>query len=385
VSAARLALPIGVAALTAGCLPVTYGARRAPLGDPPFPAAHVESVTTGETHDQPGVYDGNSEKGIYAKVTRNGFEIEDHRTSPEFGVEWDVRIAGGAGVDVVTMMWSPATAPPCQGGHPARDLLLDRVAPRPTWVAKEHQVHWERPLVVRGERVVSGHFDEDPALLHETAVVDVTVVEHDGGYDREVCVRVPVTGQGVTYWSMKRWSFGYRFGLRRAQAFTQGSTFSFGMSFGRWLGPVRLALEAGISGTNDDGGGKNAPSGTWLCFAAPGPDCETANLGTFALEASGPLRRWGRTWGLGWSLGYETSFGALYHLDPAGQSVGRRVGAGGPRVGLRLFRGAPDLVGVSPFSPTSAWGVELFAAAAQEYYGAPSGHTLSYGLAVVSF
>jgi hypothetical protein len=368
----------------AGCFPITYQARRSLPGDPPVPAAHVEAVKTWDPTYAPGTYGGNKEE-IAPVVTRAGFDVTGQSGERQEYVLWSLRLDGGPGTEVVAMMWSPPSAPKCQGGHPALDLLLDRDRPKAFSLLEEGLVHWERPFIVKGSRVVSGRFDQDPPLLHQESVVDLTLREHDAAGDREVCVRVPVTGPGITYWSTKRWSFGYRFGLRRAQAFSPGSNFQFGMSLGRWLGPVRLALEAGISGTNDDGGGKDAPSGTWLCFAAPGPDCETANLGTFTLEASGPLKRWGRYWGLGWSLGYETSFGVVYHNDPAGKSVGRRVGAGGPRLGMRLLAGVPDVMGVSPLSPTSAWAVELFAAASQEYYGAANGHVLSYGLAVVSF
>jgi hypothetical protein len=65
--------------------------------------------------------------------------------------------------------------------------------------------------------------------------------------------------------------------------------------------------------------------------------------------------------------------------------VTRYAGAGGVRVGLRLFAGVPDLMGVAPRSPTSAWAFEVFAAASQEWYGVAGGHPLSFGLAGVGF
>jgi hypothetical protein len=369
----------------AGCFPFAYQARQSLPGDPPAPAAHVEAVKTWDPSYAPGTYGGN-QSPIAPVVTSAGFDTSNDSAERRKDVLWSIRVDGGPGTEVVAMMWSPPSAPKCQGGHPALDLLLDRDRPKDFALLEEGLVHWERPFIVKGSRVVSGRFDQDPLLLQQASVVDLSLREHDAAGDREVCVRVPVTGPGVTYWSTKRWSVGYRFGLRRAQAFTPGSTFTFGMSVGRWVGPVRLALEAGISGTSGDAPDKTSPSGTSLCFAAPGPDCEAANLGTFAFEASGPFKRWRGYWGLGWSLGYEVSVGAVHRLDPTTSEVlSRHVGAGGPRLGLRLFAGVPDLQGVSPFSPTSAWAIELFAAAAQEYYGSAGGHPLSYGVAVVGF
>ncbi|HVU50473.1 MAG TPA: hypothetical protein VHL80_07285 [Polyangia bacterium] len=383
---ARACLTVIVASLAAaGCFPITYRARQTLPGDPAVPAARAESVKTWDPTYAPGTT-GAHAQDVVPVVTGAGFDATDESGERREYVLWGVRLDGGPGTEVVAMMWSPASAPRCQGGHPAYDLLLDRDRPKDLELLEDGLVHWERPFIVEGSRVVFGRFDQDPPLLHRASVVDLTLRRRDAAGDHEVCVRVPVTGPGVTYWSTKRWSLGYRIALRRAQAFTPGSTFSFSMGLGRWLGPVRLGLEAGITGTNNDAPDKGSPAGTWLCFTAPGPDCETANLGTFALDASGPFARWGRYWGLAWSLGYEVSFGALHRLDPAtGDVLGRHVGAGGPRVGLRLFAGIPDLDGVSPFSPTSAWSVELFAAAAQEYYGAAGGHPLSYGVAVVGF
>jgi len=370
---------LAVTVAAAGCFSVQYRARQARPGEPAIPAARVEAVTPWDSGYVPGT-------STVAVVTPKGYDASNEDGDVNDYVRWSLRVDGGPGTEVVTMMWSPPSAPKCQGGHPVLELLLDRDKPKDSVLLDDALVHWERPFIVEGSRVVSGRFDQDPALLHQASVVDLTLREHDAAGEREVCVRVPVTGPGVTYWSTKRWSLGLRFGLRRAQAFSPGSTFSFGMSLGRWLGPVRLALEAGISGTSGNTPDKSAPSGTSLCFADPGPDCEGSSLGTFALEASGPFKRWGGTWGLGWSLGYETSFGVLYGLDlVTNKGTSRHAGAGGPRVGLRLFAATPDLEGVSPFSPTSAWAIELFAAAAQEYYGAANGHTLSYGLALTTF
>jgi hypothetical protein len=360
-----------LAAASAGCLPITYQARRSVPGEPAAPAAHVEAVKTSDPTYAPGTVSA-SEDLIAPVVTNAGFKASDESAERREYVLWSIRLDGGPGTEVVAMMWSPPTVPKCQGGHPALDLLLDRDRPQDFPLLEEGLVHWERPFIVKGSRVVSGRFDQDPPLLHQPSVVDLTLREHDATGDHEVCVRVPVTGPGITYWSTKRWSLGYRFALRRAQAFTPSAAFSFAMGLGRWVGPVRLGLEAGVSLVDD-------------CSSTPEKDCETANLGTFAFEASGPFARWGRYWGLAWSLGYEASFGAVHRFDAAGKDAGRHVGAGGPRVGLRLFAGIPQPEGVSPFSPTSAWSIELFAAAAQEYYGAAGGHPVSYGVAVVGF
>jgi hypothetical protein len=383
----RSTLPmLGLAAAASfGCMSVAYHARQAPLGDPTTPAAHVEGVTTWDKYTPPGSFD-TEEKGVIPVVTADGYKIDDQTSDTRTGVVWDLRVDGGAGVGVVTMMWSRPASPRCQGGHPALDLLLDRDAPPPNSLAPDRQVHWERPVVVRGQRVVSARFDEDPVLLREPAVVDVMLLERDDAGTREVCVRVPVSGPRITYWSDHRWSPGVRFALRRAQAFTPATTFTLGLSLGRWIGPVRLAVEGDIGGTNDDNPQASSPSGTWVCVASPGPQCDAVKLGGFALEASGSLARWGPHWGLGWSAAYEAIFGGLEHIDPTtGGFVTRHAGAGGARLGLRLFAAVPDLEGVSPYSPTSAWALELFAAATEEWYGVAGGHPLTLGIAGVGF
>jgi len=186
-------------AVAAGCAS-TYRARQAPLGDPIWPAAHVDGVHPEDTYEPPGWFLTESGDDHTAVVTRaDGFQIRRSSNVQGNDTRWDIRLQGGEGTDVVTMMWSPPTAPRCQGGHPVLDILLDLDAPPNHLLAPRRQVHWERPVVVRGERVVSGRFDRDPDLLRRPSVVDLQVVQHAGGAAREVCVRVPVNGPGVTY------------------------------------------------------------------------------------------------------------------------------------------------------------------------------------------
>jgi hypothetical protein len=179
----------------------TYAARQAPLGDPAWPAAHVDGVCPQERYEPPGWYlSSSASHDQTAVVTRaEGFRVRHTSSVQGFGIRWDIRLQGGAGTDVLSMMWSPASAPRCQGGHPALDILLDLDAPPNSVLAPRRQVHWERPVVVRGERVISGRFDRDPDLLRRASVVDLQVVQHMGTTTREVCVRVPVNGPGVTY------------------------------------------------------------------------------------------------------------------------------------------------------------------------------------------
>jgi hypothetical protein len=195
-----LALVAGLAAAP-GCAS-TYPARDAPLGDPGWPAAHADGLKPFDRYTTPGWYAGSGSDDRSATVTRaGGFEVRDKDDVGERNIRWDIRLQGGEGTDIHWMMWSAPTAPRCQGGHPARDILLDLDAPPNHPLAPDHQVHWERPVVVRGERVVSGRFDEDPDLVRGVSVVDLRMTQHVGGTLREVCVRVPVTGPGVTYWN----------------------------------------------------------------------------------------------------------------------------------------------------------------------------------------
>jgi hypothetical protein len=199
VSARGLAVAAALVAVS-GCAS-TYRARQAPNGDPGWPAAHVDGVRPSDSYQTRGWYYASGEYARLATITRDrGFEVDGYATAVNPDVRWDIRLQGGDGTDVVAMMWSPPTAPRCQGGHPAIAVLLDLDAPPNHPLAPDRQVHWERPVLVRGERIVAGRFDEDPDLLRRESVVDLRLIQHVGGATREVCVRVPVKGPGVTYW-----------------------------------------------------------------------------------------------------------------------------------------------------------------------------------------
>jgi hypothetical protein len=191
---------IAIAAALAASCATTYRPRQAPLGDPSWPAAHVDGFSPDEADRPPDWYPGPDSENISATVTRaGGFEVK--RSAKHFVtyVRWDIRLQGGDGTEVLAMMWSPPTAPRCQGGHPALDILLDLDRPPNHKLAPDRQVHWERPVVVRGERVLSGRFDEDRDLLQRASVVDLHVIQRGAGPAREVCVRVPVANAAVTY------------------------------------------------------------------------------------------------------------------------------------------------------------------------------------------
>jgi hypothetical protein len=104
-----------------------------------------------------------------------------------------------------------------------------------------------------------------------------------------------------------------------------------------------------------------------------------------ALEVSGIAWRTDR-WAIGYSGAYEAIFADLHHLPPGGgPAVERQASSGGPRIGVRLLRVAPALMGASPFGPTIAWGFELFAAAAQEWSGAAAGSPATLGVSGMAF
>lgn len=347
------------------CITVTYQPRHVVPGDSPFPAIQIEDVTVGERHSVPGLAD----------------EAELERT-----VLWSVRIEAGPRTDIIDMSWSPASAPRCAGGHPALDILLDST---PNHVlADSKQVHWERPVVISGQRIVTGRFHEDRPLLHQPSVVDVRLVHHNAGQANEACVRLTATGPDATYWNQKRWSVGARASFRRSLPFTRSSTLVVGASVGRWVGPVRIGLEGTVGGTDDnDGSGPdpNGPTGTGLCFLAPGPDCDAVNLGSLALETGGVAWRWYR-WAIGWSAAYETHFAGMKRLPTGGgPAESRNAISGGPRLGLQLLRVVPQIAGASRFGPTSAWGFELFAAAGQTWEGTVDGSPLTVGVSVLGF
>ena len=382
-SARRPSLLLALPALwPLACWSVHYQARQSTPGDPARPATHAERIAIRDLHDKPGEASGGSGTWIRPRVTRAGLEGNEISVDIDRTLVLSVRIEAGARADILDLTWSPPSAPLCAGGHPVLAILTDAEGELNSGLTERPQVRWERPVVLQGEQVLSGRFDEDSPLLHQDSVVDVRLATYEAGVRREDCVRVPMTGAGVTYWNLKHWSLGGRVSWRRALPSTNSSVVLLGLSAGRWWGPVRIAVEGLVGGTADSSRSDGAPDpdgphGTGLCFVASGPDCDIVTMGTVALETSGIGWRWTR-WAIGWSVAYETSFASL-------RPVHRWAIAGGPRLGLQLLRAVPDVAGVSRFSPTSAWGFELYAAAGQEWKGAAAGTPVTYGVSLLGF
>jgi hypothetical protein len=379
----RVGVPLtGVVAtiLQIGCAS-SYEARRAPAGDPTWPPARAQGVTVHDSWDTPGVYSSGTVRGVHAVVTPDGdFQVlGSSGVEVEGGVRWDVRLDGGDGVGVRALSWAAADSTPCLGGQRAGAILLDRAGPPEGWLSLERDVRWERPVVVRGPRVISGRFRDDPALRFAPSVVDVELEPRAPGAG-PTCVRVPVVGAELAYWNRARWSLGLRFAYRRSLRFTESSTVSAGLSLGRWIGPVRVSVE-GILGTTAE----DRPSGdTALCSAAGGPACDTVDFDGFSIEAGGLAWRLGRSWALGWSAAIETLFARIDRHDrPTSETTS--ASATGPRVALQLLRAPHPLDGVAPRSPADAWGLELFVAAPLELTGAARGSQVDVGFALLTF
>jgi hypothetical protein len=371
-------------ALEASGCAVAYEARHAPLGEPTFPAARAEGVSTLDAARVPGLVSKDSTVSA-AIVSADGLMLKEVDDETKSTVLVSARVAaGGAPLEIRDMIWSPPSAPRCAGGHPVIDLLLP-IAGKPNHtLASDIRVHWERPLLVRGETVVTGRFDEDPQLLQQPSVVDLLVVEHAGDRERETCVRVPITGPEIAYWNKRKWSVGLRFGVQGSLAFHDGGTLTAGFSVGRWVGPVRLGVEGLFGGspqtTVDDEAVTTGP-----CYVTGGPDCNSTTIGGAALEASGLAWRWSR-WGLGWSLAYEAIFGSVHHPESMmGPAFSRHASSGGPRLGLRIVRVTPSVLGAARIAPTTGFGFEAFAAAAQVWSGPSDGPGITGGLALIGF
>jgi hypothetical protein len=380
---AALALALALAIVpVAGCISVRYQARQSTPGDPATPATHAERITVRDLHFRAGeVYETNGPIGR-PRVTREGLTADAVPDETDRTLLLSVRIDAGPGADVVGMSWSPASAPRCAGGHPALAIMTDVEGELNSSFAHREQVRWERPVILRGQNVLSGRFDEDRPLLHDDSVVDVLLVERDGAAARWVCARVPVTGAGVTYWNQKRWSLGSRLSWQRGLRFSRGSVLLAGLSVARWWGPVRIGVEGIIGGTSDAPSGDGTPdpqgpAGTAFCFLVSGPDCDDVTTGGAALQAGGIGWRWER-WALGWSVAYEALYARIRPVARHGMSAG-------PRVSLQLLHALPDIAGVSRHSPTSAWGFELYAAAAQEVSGPAAGTPVTYGISLLGF
>jgi hypothetical protein len=389
---ASLLVVLGAAS---GCVGVQYRPRTAPPGDPPVPAARLARLTWDESLVVPGEHvitkHGRTPRGSsrWARpmVTREGLIRIEQGPDIEETVSWQVHLSAGPGAEVLEMRWAAAAELRCAGGLPALDILVDDAEPihgvlfgDELTPAYESRIHWERPVVIAGERLVTGRFYKDPVPLELPSVVDVRLRQHEAGGAREVCVRVPVTGPGITFWSQKKWSLGARLTWRRSLAFSKSSTLAVGLSLGRWLGPVRLGLGGTLGGTPDvaaDGSPGTAP-----CFADPGPACDNIFLGTLALEANGLVWRWSG-WAVGWSASYETIFAGVRPFAPPATLT--HAVSGGPRLALQLLSVPAAIPGAERFSPTSAWGVELFAAAASEWRGAARGTPLTFGASLLAF
>ena len=57
----------------------------------------------------------------------------------------------------------------------------------------------------------------------------------------------------------------------------------------------------------------------------------------------------------------------------------------GLRVALQLLRPVPGILGTSPHSPTSAWGLEVFVAAPVVPRAETGGAALTWGIALLGF
>jgi hypothetical protein len=356
------AVPVIAASLSLGswaCADVAqYHPRVAQIGAPAHPPTRLESVTTAHNVPLPGVHRPGIVVGAYTRpvVTREGLQDTGEVAISEARViSIAVRIQTSQPTEVVNMTWTTPDGPRCSGGHPSLRVSVD------------DQGHWERPLVVAGEHVVSSRFDEDRPLLETTSVLDVLLVEQNERR-QQTCVRVPVTSAGASFSQARPWSLASRVSWRSSLPFMSGDAWAFGLSVGRWVGPVRLGIEYLVGGSNDQ----------------PNP-ANSVNIRAPALEASGIAWRWNR-WALGWSLAYEILL-ANVHRTPAagGPQVDSRAVSGGPRLALQLLRVPDWILGVPRWHAHTYLGVELFGAAAALAPRGPSGGAqLAWGLSLVA-
>lgn len=181
------------------CLPAHYQASQWLPGDPATPAMHAERVSLRDLHLTAGEIDGQNSSTWRPTVTRKGLTTAPAPGGSDDTILLAVRVTALPPVEVLDMVWSPAAAPRCAGGHPALAILVDAEGELNSSLAVRPQVHWERPVVLAGEKVLSARFDDDPPLLHAASVVDVRLILRQGTTAREECIRVPMTGPGVAY------------------------------------------------------------------------------------------------------------------------------------------------------------------------------------------
>lgn len=186
---------------SSACIATEYRPRTVQAGVPSLPPTRLESVTTGDQAMAPGIGRTGIAGGPFVQpaVTREGWENGDEvENSHVRGVSVGVRLQTGEPTEIAGMSWTTPESPLCSSGRPALRISVDG------------SVRWERPLVIAGEHVVTGRFDEDGKLLQQPSVVDLRLVDQNRGR-RETCVRIPATGPGVAFSASMRGLSGVGF------------------------------------------------------------------------------------------------------------------------------------------------------------------------------
>jgi len=139
--------------------------------------------------------------------------------------DWDAR---------VTEAWlAPAAAPPCEGRR-AAELAVDGAA------------SWTRPVVVGGEQALDVSFPVPPVVESDDsqaampATVDLWV--EGRGPEGARCVRVPLPDP-ARWRRTGHWSWGGRVELEPPEL----PASSVVARLGRWMGPLRVGAELGVS------------------------------------------------------------------------------------------------------------------------------------------
>ena len=121
------------------------------------------------------------------------------------------------------------SAPPCGGAGPASSVI-----------EVDGETRWQRPISLDGDaHRVAFAFPQQEYLAVRVVpgvlFLDLAVA----GDGVPACLRVPVGGTAVAWRKTNDWSAGGNIGFYPA--------FGLGGSVGRWVGPVRLGLDAGVA------------------------------------------------------------------------------------------------------------------------------------------
>jgi hypothetical protein len=247
----------------------------------------------------------------------------------------------------------PPEAAPCTAGLEAAAIDVDG------------QTRWDRPVGLGRQHVVTMGFPYDERLLAGPLVVDVEVTGPLG----TSCVRLPVTGGAQRFVARSNIVWGAAAGAVAPLWKHGGAALVFDGVVGRWVGPLRLTVRAGLTvGTNTlNVGGDDDAGGSTPTFI----DIHVAPELTVV-----PFVR--RTFAVGLSASYV--FGSGTYGDGTASDPYHDVDFSGPRLAIVLADVQLAPLGAPTHRPRDGLGLELSLLRANGWSVGPAGPVYVFGV-----